>query len=190
MVVKKLNRKGQLKIQQMAFVLIAITIFFVMVGLLFLVIQGAGLRGKFSEIQEENAKALVVRLANSPELSCGSAFDESKSNCVDADKAMIFNLDSTQENYKRFWKVAEIEVLKTYERQKETGREIECTFGNYPNCNQIKIYKRELPEDSVAGPFISNYVSLCRQEQFEGKTYPKCEIALLSVKYEIANEKS
>ena len=183
---KMKNKRAQLKIQQMAFVLIAITIFFVLLGLFFVVIKGASLRKESSEIQEKDAKNLVIRLANAPELACGNAFGTQKSNCVDTDKAMMFNVEKHKQDYSNFWDIAEIEIIKTYER--ESTREVICTLKDYPNCNTIRIYERELSPGGVKGPFVSNYVSLCRKEQYQGEVYDKCEIGLLSVSYEVKNE--
>ena len=87
MVVK--NKKAQLKIQQMAFMLIAITLFFVLVGMFVLKIQLSELRNTASILEEKNALLLVTKLANSPEFSCGEAFGNIRTNCIDAAKVMM-----------------------------------------------------------------------------------------------------
>ena len=69
------NKKSQMKIQQMAFMLIAIMIFFALVGLIILTVGFSGLKEKATALQEENANLLVSKLANSPEFSCGQAFE-------------------------------------------------------------------------------------------------------------------
>src|SRR4030042_5145835 len=81
------NKKGQMKIQQMAFMLMAITLFFVLVGIFVLVIRFSGLKDTAKQLEEENAMLLVSKLANSPEFSCENAFG-ALSNCIDADKIM------------------------------------------------------------------------------------------------------
>ena len=84
------QRKAQLKIQQMAFMLMAITLFFALVGMFFLTIQVSRIRESASVLEERNALLLVTKLANSPEFSCGNSFDLSIAgiSCVDSDKVM------------------------------------------------------------------------------------------------------
>ena len=87
---KKIKMKqGQLKIQQMAFMLLAVTLFFVLVGMFVLALRFSGLKESATELEEKNAMLLVTRIANSPEFSCGNAFGKSRTNCIDADKVMM-----------------------------------------------------------------------------------------------------
>ena len=94
------DKKAQLKIQQMAFVLLAITLFFVLAGMFALVFLLSGLRGGATALEEKNALLLVTKLANSPEFSCGDAYGSDKLNCVDADKVMVLskNIDRYSNN--------------------------------------------------------------------------------------------
>ena len=114
-----MKTKGQLKIQQMAFVLIAVTLFFVIVGLFVLAISFSGLRESAEILKEENALALVSQLANSPEFSCENVFDGTALNCIDGDKVMA--LKENIEVYSKFWGVKGIEIRKIYP---ELGREM------------------------------------------------------------------
>ena len=82
------RRKAQLKIQQMAFMLIAVTLFFVLVGIFVLAFRLSNLQESAELLEEKNAMLLVTKLANSPEFSCGDAFGTSRTNCVDSDKVM------------------------------------------------------------------------------------------------------
>jgi len=72
------NNRGQLKIQQMAFMLMAITLFFVLVGLFVLKINLSELKQSAETLEEKNALLLVTRLANSPEFSCDNSFGSKK----------------------------------------------------------------------------------------------------------------
>ena len=83
------NKHGQLKIQQMAFMLVAITLFFVLAGLFFLSIQFSNLKQSATEQEKQNTQLLITRLANSPEFSCENAFENLGTNCVDFDKVMV-----------------------------------------------------------------------------------------------------
>ena len=60
------DKSGQLKIQQMAFVLMAVTLFFVLVGMFVLVVRFSGLEESATALEEKNAMLLVAKLANSP----------------------------------------------------------------------------------------------------------------------------
>lgn len=164
------NKKAQLKIQQMAFMLMAITLFFVLVGMFVLVISTSNLRESALALEEENAMLLVSKLANSPEFSCGKAFGTSRTNCIDADKVMMLKENATK--YQNFWGVSNIEIRKL-----GFGTTI-CNLGNYPNCDIIRIYSENISSE------YSNFVSLCWKELFEGEVYDKCEIAKLMAGYE------
>jgi hypothetical protein len=167
-------RRAQVKIQQMAFMLIAITIFFVLVGMFVLVIKFNSLKGVATELEEKNALLLVTKLANSPEFSCGQGFGKDRLNCVDADKVMM--LKKRINEYGKFWGVSNIEIRKIYP---PSNQDLLCDFGNYPECNVIRLIGEE-----VSGYGIGNYVSLCRKEYFEEEVVDRCEIAELSVSYE------
>ena len=58
-----------------------------------------------------------------------------------------------------------------------SSESVVCTIGNYPNCDIIRIRGKEIS----AG--VTNFVSLCRKESFEGEIYDKCELAKLIVSY-------
>lgn len=166
-------KKAQMKIQQMAFMLIAITIFFGIVGMLALTIRLSGLKGQAELLQEENAKLLVTKLANSPEFSCGESFGTRKTNCVDGDKAMV--LKENLEDYSRLWGDLNIEIRIIYPVQTS---EKPCTRDNYPDCNYI-----QLGDGDVSGDF-SNFVAFCRKEKIGNKIENKCELAKIFVNYE------
>ncbi|MCD4666455.1 hypothetical protein K8R47_01445, partial [archaeon] len=166
--------RGQIKIQQMAFMLIAITLLFAFVGLFIISVKTSGLSERANILGEENAMLLVDKLADTPEFSCGDLYS-GKSNCIDADKVMILK-DS--EEYKGFWGVNEIKIKRIYP---VLNGEVKCTENNYPDCNVIEVYS----DGSENWNYKSNFVSLCRIEQLEDKVYDKCEIAKLFVSWEV-----
>lgn len=164
-------KKAQFKIQQTAFMLVAVTLFFILAGMFVLVFKFSSLKETATLLEEKNAMLLVTKLANSPEFSCGEAF-EAETNCIDADKVMV--LKENIEEYENFWGVQNIEIRKIY----PTGNAV-CDFGNYPECNIIRIISGE-----VSGFSVENFVSLCRKESENGEIYDKCELAKLIVSYE------
>ncbi|MFH1311293.1 MAG: hypothetical protein ABIH65_02715 [Nanoarchaeota archaeon] len=165
------QKKAQMKIQQMAFMLIAVTLFFVLVGMFFVMIVFSNVNKTAGLLEEENAILLVTKLANSPEFSCEYAFGGQKISCVDSDKVMA--LKNNINKYSGFWGVSGIEIRKIYP---ESSR-IECTSENYPNCDEIRIIKN-------SGTGVSNFVALCRKENIDNVIKDKCELAKIIVYYE------
>ncbi len=166
-------KSGQMKIQQMAFMLVAITLFFMLVGIFVLVIRFSNLKQTSTILEEENAMLLVTKLANSPEFTCGASFGSSRLSCIDADKIMV--LKKHVSKYTGFWGVAEIEIRKIYS---DSG--VECTSQNYPNCGVIEVYSKNVNKL----PASSNFVALCWKEGSDRGVYDKCEIARLLVSSE------
>jgi len=171
----KNQKRGQLKIQQMAFMLMAVTLFFVLVGMFFLVVGFSGLKESAQKLEEKNAILLATKFANSPEFSCGFSFEETKLACVDADKMVV--LMQNIERYDNFWGISNVEVRKIFPVEEEK----ECNFGNYPDCNVFKLREREMVGTGEA----KNFVSLCRKESFDGEVYDKCDLAILTVEEKI-----
>ena len=168
------HKKAQMKIQQTAFMLLAVTLFFALIGLAFVSFQLSGIKESVTELEEKNARLLVSKLADSPEFSCGESYGTKDISCVDMDKVM--KLKENEATYKGFWGVSEIHVRRIYPKMSEN---VICTPANYPNCNVI-----EMRVGGRGGTFVPNYVSLCRKDANNGRTYDKCEMGLLMVSYE------
>ncbi len=166
------NKLGQMKIQQTAFVLIALTLFFVLVGLFFLGFYLQSVKEDVSELNSRQAKLLVSKLANSPEFTCGTAFHSKYADCVDSDKVLILMQNSSR--YKNFWGVDDIKIWKIH----PSATHEECNVLTYPDCTTYNIL-----ESGTVGVYESNFISLCRIEQEGGKSYTKCELARLMVSY-------
>ena len=163
------NKKGQMKIQQMVFMLVAVTLFFALAGMFFITVVFSGAKESAESLEEQNALLLVSKLANSPEFSCGEAFGSTKINCIDSDKAMA--LKNSINKYSGFWGVDGIEIKKIYPEDIRV-----CTFENYPDCGEIVLL-------SSRGTGVSNFVALCKKENIEGQIYDKCELARITVYY-------
>ena len=166
------RKNGQMKIQQMAFMLIAVTLFFALVAIFVIGFKFSGLKESAESLEEENAMLLASKLANSPEFSCGYSFDETKINCVDFDKLMALKGNPA---YSDFWDVNNIEVRIIYPESEE----IICSLENYPNCNVFRLYSKE-----VSGFDSSNFISLCRKILSNGKVQENCKLSKLIISYE------
>ena len=163
-------RKGQMKIQQMAFMLIAVTLFLILAGMFILMLRFSSLKGSAEMLQEKEALLLASKITASPEFSCESAFGEPLANCVDLDKVMA--LKSRIQNYRDFWGVSGLDIRKTYPSDSSE----ECTLDNYPNCGRITLVS------ASGGTSISNFASLCRKEKGDF-SYDKCELGRIIVNY-------
>lgn len=111
--VKIMKKSGQYKIQQMAFMILAIFFFFVLVGLFFVGWQFASVKRGFAELQEEKALSALKVIADSTELNC----DQSEDWCIDKVKLIAFGENSGL--YRDYWSVASIEVLMVFPNPNE-----------------------------------------------------------------------
>ncbi|MBI3622829.1 hypothetical protein HY212_01975 [Candidatus Pacearchaeota archaeon] len=169
------SKRSQMKIQQTTFMLLAVTLFFALVGLAFVSFKFSGLKNEATDLKEKNAQLLVAKLASSPEFSCGNSFGNDKIDCIDANKVMA--LKQEENKYSSFWGVSNIEIIKIYPK---INGNVECTSANFPNCNIIKIHP-----GGVSGTYEYNFVTLCRKETSHGNFYDKCELAKLLVSYNV-----
>ena len=164
------QKKAQVKIQQMAFMLIGVTLFLIMAAMFILMIRFSSIKDSAELLEEKNALLLVSKIADSPEFSCQNAFGTARSNCIDTDKVMA--LKSRIADYRGFWGVDGLEIRKV---SSETGAE--CGLENYPECGNITLVR------SNNGTGVANFVSLCRKGR-ETRTYDKCELGRIIVVYE------
>ncbi len=162
------NKKSQLKIQEMAFMIIAIILFFVLVGLFALSIVYKNLQESATEIVEGRTLSAITNLAGTAEFICAGG----KSNCVDADKLMAL---IGKKSYEDFWSFSSLSVIKYSGFDKKENEMIECSLSNYPDCDVIEVYDKAIENEKV----ISSFVALCRREYENNYGYDKCEIAQL-----------
>jgi hypothetical protein len=176
MVIKYLNlknrKKAQLKIQEMSFMLIAIVIFFIMVGLFFVAIQYRKLNQQSTILAEQKAISTISKLASTAEFGCGEPL------CIDTDKIMVLK---NKADYQGFWgdDIKSIEIVEVFPRTVQ--EEIECRIDNYPNCNRYTIYDKGVKNQRT----VSTFVSLCRIEEKNSYIYEKCELGKIMAGYEI-----
>ncbi len=159
------GKSGQMKMQQTIFMLLALILFFILLGMFFLVINFSKLKHTANNLMMERSILLASKLANSPEFSCGNAFGEPKTSCIDLDKVMA--LKDLSENYTNFWGVDNIEIRRIYPTQ---DADKNCTEENYPRCGIIKIYNSPLE-----GVGVQDFVSLCRKTEKDSVVKNICQ---------------
>jgi len=158
--------KAQMKIQQMVFMILAVFIFFILVGLFFLAIQLKDV-GKNAEILNKNqAISSLEVLANMPEFNYKSEWSMS----LDEDKLKILS-GNFSKDYEAFWPVSSIRVYKIYPVFEEP---IKCP-GN--NCNYYEIYNSKESTNNT----YSTFVSLCSKTKEFDSDYDRCEVAKIEV---------
>ncbi|MEK6807915.1 MAG: hypothetical protein AABX75_02700 [Nanoarchaeota archaeon] len=154
-------KRGQLKMQQMAFMILAVFLLFVLVGVFFVSFYSGQIKEKAEIIKKNKAIGIAGLLANSPEFSCGSQ-------CVDADRAMILR---DKEIYDELWPVRSIRIYTIYPKKPI----VECTAESYPNCNYFSILNK-----SEEVKTVESFISLCKRQ---GEEILNCEIGRFVVGY-------
>ena len=153
----------------MAFVLVAIFIFFGIVAMIYLSFQMRSFQDIQNTLAQDEAKELAYKFASTPEFAYTSGY--SCSNCIDLDKVLVLKGMSS---YTGFWSQLDyIEIEKIY----PPGFTGECTIANYPNCRTIKI----LNSSSMTGIPQSAFVTLVHFEPSNGG-YPVFELGRIHVK--------
>jgi len=159
------NKKAEMKIQQMTFMIIFVFIFFAFAGLFFVKIQTGNLTSTHDSLAKEATISSLETIMNMPELNCESG----KSLCIDEDK--LYVLASISDAYSELWPVASIEVRKVYPK---ISQEITCPAAN---CTTYKIYRSSQESIQVYGTLVS----LCKKVRRDGLVQDDCTIARLSV---------
>jgi len=159
------SKKAQLKIQQMAFVLVALVIFFALAALFYFSISFSDLQNQAQLLREESAKEIVRNMVATPEFSSSLC-----SVCIDLDKVLMLK---EKTSYKNFWNLDFLKIEKLYPITESKDGKEECTKLNYPNCKTITLIETE----DFGSPH-SAFVALCRYEQSNGG-YIKCELGII-----------
>ena len=155
------ENSGQMKIQQMVIMVLAIFFFFVLVGLFFLTIMFRDIKGSAAELQREQTISSIETIADMPEFNC----DSGETLCIDEDKLLVM---SGFPDYINFLPVSSITVDKIYPA---SSVKIKCPA---VNCNYYEVFGN-------GNNSYSTFVSLCRKVKEFGYIYDRCEIAKLLV---------
>ena len=133
--------RGQLKIQEMAFVLLAIVIFLALVGLVVFSFRLQGLRATGESRADEQAQSLLQGIIALPELqgTCQT--------CLDFDKARALQIQNR--SLAKEWQLDYLMI----ERSSGIGA---CTAGTYPNCKELTLIA-----GSQYGRALRTFASIC-----------------------------
>lgn len=102
-----INKKGQLKIQQMAFMLVALFLLLVLAGLFFMSLYSGQLKAQAEQIKKNKAVNIAALIGQSAEFSCGS-------NCIDADRLVAL---SEKDIYGELWNIESIRIYSVFPKE-------------------------------------------------------------------------
>lgn len=149
----------------MAFMIIAVFIFFIMVGLFLLQISIGGMKKTAQEREKEQVISSLEIFSEMPELSCS----EKSSFCIDEDK--IFVLKNLSEIYSEFWPVSFVRVYKIT----DSSSLIECPR---LNCNYYIVYEDKNQDEKIG---YSSYVAICKKIRRESSVYDDCYLGKIEL---------
>jgi len=159
------SKRSQMKIMEMSFMILALFLFFVLVGLFFLASFASDLKTQANLLYRQGTINTLIALSGTPEFTCG------ESNCVDLDKMIALSgMTGMTGVYRNFWNVGSIKIIKVYP---PISGEVKCTGNNYDNCNTIVVKEKPTGANEILD---STFVSICRKEAKDGYVYDKCEI--------------
>jgi len=143
------DKKAQLKIQQMAFVLVAIFIFFAFISLIYVSIRMNFMKKQAVNLEADKAMEFAQKMTGVPELKWSQQCDS----CIDLDKAMMLKNRTV---YNDFFGLDHLSFEIIY----PVITDKECITGNYPNCNKLTLISKSSYDTASRA-----YISLCRWDQ-------------------------
>lgn len=151
-----MDKKGQLKIQEMAFVLVAVVFLFSLVFLFFARFQSNQLSGQAEALREYRSISMLRSVAGMPELQCALQ-GQGVSVCIDKDKlAALSENEMLKQKYAELWKNSNIAGISIDEV--------------YPSDDEYIIYSAS-SNNTIT---YSTYIPLC--------SHGGCTIAMIKIK--------
>ena len=103
---EKRKNKAQIKIQEMAFVLLAVVFLFALLFLFFSRFQFTQVQKQAETLRTEKSIAMLRTISAMPELRCSEGYVTTEIACIDKNKLKAFSSPEIRENYEDFWKSA------------------------------------------------------------------------------------
>jgi hypothetical protein len=178
----KARAKAQLQIQEMAFVLVGLILFFGLIMLFFAVFQQAKIKSLAEQTRREEIVAKLHSIVNMPEFACREAF------CIDEEKVQGFlALSQKQKYYEKFDKqyIVLIKVERVWS-QEGAGSNI-CNKENVPqspsNCKTYEIYNNTAKKSSYEAH--STFTLMCHHTLTNGQAAIVCDVGKIVVGFEV-----
>ena len=148
------SKKSQMKIQEMAFVLIALFLLFSMVFLFYIKLKSSDIDRTSYELKQNNALSMLGKIAAMPEFSCSSALGKD-SLCMDEDKLRVMQ---DRKDYETLFKgIKEIKISKIY-----------------PSVEEFVIYSSNKEDYESYGAFTS----ICKQ-RYDNTGFYQCSMGVI-----------
>lgn len=135
-----------MKIQEMVFTLVALMIFFAMVGMIYFSINVVGLREKVQELRDKEARESIKKISGMAEFTFTPTTD--CTSCIDLDKVIFMKSNRAYEELWSFDYLV-IEILDSKLPNQE------CTAANYPDCNKVTLIKKTGDFGAASGAFVA-----------------------------------
>ncbi len=129
------DKKGQLKIQEMAFVLLALVLLAALVFMFSIRLQSQKIKGVVEEVNQQRALSLRDKLSALPELKCA------RTSCIDEDRARILNKYDVGD---LFQGLSGARIVQIYPENKEiilysTNRQVNASYSTFVNLCEQKL---------------------------------------------------
>jgi len=159
-------KRGQMKIMQMMFMIVAVFFFFVLVGLFFLGVAFKDVRASAQDLEKKQAISSLEVIAGMGEFS----FDSRESMMLDEDKLAVMS-GGFGNQYVEFLPVNSLRVYKVYP-----------VFGEEKKCPGVGCNYYEIVDSGGRDALTySSFVSICRRIREFGSVYDRCEIGKIVV---------
>jgi hypothetical protein len=175
----KARTRAQLQIQEMAFVLVGLILFFGLIMLFFAVFQQAKIKSLAEQTRREEIVAKLHSIVNMPEFACREAF------CIDEEKMLGFLALSQQQKQKYYEKFdKQYIVLIKVERVWPDRGNAKCdTNNNIPNCKTYEIYNNTAKKSSYEAH--STFTLMCHHALTNGQAAIVCDVGKIVVGFEV-----
>lgn len=147
----KRDKHGEMKMQEMAFVLLAFALLAALVFIFFIKFQSGSIAAEAEELNYKRALSLRDKISSLPEMKCA------RINCIDKDKAEILEGKISKDLFQGLNSVRIISI--------------------YPEKDEIVIYD----SGKDVGRNYPTYVNLCEQKKIGSTFDYDCGLALLLV---------
>ena len=133
------DKKGQLKIQEMAFVLLALVLLGFMAFIFYARFQSESIQSSAEQLREKDALSLRDRIASLPEIKCSEKL------CIDKDKAkMLKDYDESS----LFQGISEAKIVQIYPSDEEI-----VLYSKQPGNSTYHTFVNLCEQKNVAGIF-------------------------------------
>jgi hypothetical protein len=154
-------KKGQMKIQETAFVLLGLALLFTMVFLFFIRFQTSNIQMAAETVKQEQAISILEKISAMPELRCSYYGIEKL--CIDEDKIKIFQPMANSPLYIKQWAGLQRVSIKQI----------------WPNEEEFQIYNKG------SGNFTySTFINICTQKYTVTSSWV-CSLGMMEVSYSI-----